>query len=1285
MIDLLLRIPLSFMEVLQLILGITVVAATLFFILKLANVNKEERHKQWTIPLAAFVAVVYALVKFKDLSYIIQNIIEMLNDSGALSSVFGNMSMDPASDFAPLASMMFAFFVVFMFAIAKFGLNRGSNLIKGVFKKLSKKDDGKISKFSVAYRTNQLGNPELRPDWYFPSLFAKYAVFIGGGILLLTIILIIAQVPFVPGLVALAVLVLLEMFWYLQGSAPGYVPVENEDDKTVLHKPVDYLKLWQEYKTIWKDNLLLAWHYGSPQHTNDDEEEFTSHIAQKVLLKGFPFTKNDEFILENLEKRKDIVIGDSINNKIAPTLISVLLERLMHGEHILVVTPKMIQGDNEYNNELTKWFDDWLALLSGNENFWNAQLYNRVIEPDITEKLLVCSSKDLLQKDTLNKEWFSFLTTVIYINGDEIFSESLTFSNILINVLRSESNNIHSIVLSDFREGFQPAVMRNLSVEKDLVETRVHNKKPKKSYAMFWRLEGERLFQSKVMSGYISRDLGAEAVLALLAIREKIKNVQMVDQEMQPWYEYLEELDNNKSSLTSTPVSPDVLKQHVTKLIKSPWVENLLEQEENNFILARDNDYNLINSYRKWEGFSTNTSFVHVVSPPYLFREYFIDNVHYFVSAPINAIAGKLMKSRFSVAIYLLELMVLKPLTDKQIMEEINQIYPNAKRAKDELAKLFKLAFNIDIVSSNYLKLKTKSVYNKRTDTFEDFLVYSFSPNIKSDLKVEFLKDVKIMDKAGMLLRMISYDFLYQNYLIDQLHSFNGKPYLIRSFDFNNQILRVTHETPRHLFNYRPNIEINLRNISNALTPSHSKNPKAGVHLTLAEASYNIVTKGYFTFREGVSLQTKQHNYTDLQNHEIPIRDYNLGRLLIWQIKPSKAIDNIKVGATLTALLRESFYTLLPKSHSYLHITSPTNEGIFDEQFKFLFPTLNIADNFNITSDVQLDDRITILFFEDAHQDLGLVQSIYDNWEEIIKVIDDYLEWINEPKQTNKQSKNDTTEYIKGKFLKDEFLTYGSKSYPNFADLRGCKTLLTEMLGKNQLSLARKDFFERNKPEAIAKAQEAKGIQCDFCAKTYVPKSLKKLKDKRIICNECIGKSVNSMTKLKKILRDSKAYFEVQSNQKLPQNIQAGFTKIDILNQMTGQHFESTPAYDYKRNSFYEMRNNYYTLYLENGAPHQSAYAAMVYEISKVWLLTQTNYDQIILRHGKTMVEGFGLWCMIDALEKNRLAPELLTELTNLQGEMGKGYRTIKSMLKINPNYNNAFDLFKKEFSRRLI
>ena len=1025
------------------ILYIIATIGAFYLLLHLGNLPYGERHRQWWNPFLALFLSIWCVYEFFGIEPLI-----------AKGQFF-------LAEFADYADFAFCLIVIGIFAIIKLLINEG-----GKFLSKRKKSGNQLSKYSAAYKREKASNDiVLRRQWAFPFHFLGWLIIFSVALLLLIFLYKTLSYVFenkdalyIPGLLLLSLLIMLETRWYLQHPKVEQPELSAEPTLVAVDDlPKDYYNLWEEYQQIWNDQLLLAWHYESEETEEDIPADVKIIEAQNLINIGYKLNTADYHIIEQLVERHDLLIEDAVTDKISPLLFTVFLRRLMDGENILVLTPVRCYANSEYHENIVNHVKEWFVRLTGNRDFWPVQVFGKTANLKPSSRIIVTSADDVLEKNVLHNPWFDKLRTVLFLNGNDIFPEYLTSNNVLLNILRNRNKQMQSVVLSDYREALQSSVMRNLDVQRDVKEVRRRRLPAKKTFLLVWRLEGERHFQHETFSGHIEKFLGAEVVLALLPRREQIEGIIMTGQEKLPYEEYLEEVDNQKGSLANSPVAQRTLRRKAVEEIRCEEADFLTPYAQNAFMLAHDEEFNLITAIKKWESHIENTAFLQVVSPPYLLRDYFIDNCEYFLRTPVLALSSKMMISRFEIARKLLERLVSYQLTESEVLEELRLIKPDAVYAKQELSNLFLLAFGIDIVASNHLSVEDGYHFSQAAERYEQTVRYSLLPQIKDSVELSFLQEIEIADEARNILKIASLDTLFQNYLPDQQHAFNGRPYSIRRVDLQSRKLRVNHVSPTNVIAYRPDLDINILHIEPPLSDAHRKNLGGRLQIDLCEGNFSIRTKGYHTFRAGIEFASTGHTYTRIGQGEVPARHYRLGRLAIISINADAATDVVGVTATLCLLLNEMRYTLFPEAYQYIHIGSPITSLVFDNEGQAnYFPHVRVEGKQAVVNEG--DKVIELCIFEDAHQDVGLVQSFFDKWDYVFRVADDYLYWLQQGE--NALNDKDMGELFRKRQLqKTAFLSYGFEHPPDFVDIEGTSKLLRKLVGRNYLTDQRERFY----------------------------------------------------------------------------------------------------------------------------------------------------------------------------------------------------------------------------------
>ncbi len=1059
----------NLLSLLQILLGILLSAGSVFGLLRLGLYNEKKglRHRQWIWPPISILFSLGAIYTFFSWERLM-GVPVLANILQALRAFSAELNAEGIGD------LFFCLGITLIYAMIRLAMNALDEF--RIRKKIPQP-----SKFSIAYTLDEAKQPVLKRSYAFAHFFFRYLSLTLGVLFALLTIYTIARAyvkfrygyewPYIPMYSPFALLIVLESYWYLsQDTAKDKVaaPVLAPEDDSIAE---DYERLWEEYQKVFPEHLLLAWRFQDntpPAPPPTASINYTPEVAlamQALKDSGHLVSRQDADILLHLLRRNDLLVDDVIVDKSAPILFYILLRRLMDGEHVLVLTPERCHVNSDYHETLVKWVEQELYETAGNRDFWKAQKFTKAGDIPLTRSLVVSSADDLLEKQVLDNPWFKQLRTVVYVQAEALLSTSLSANSVLIQLLRERNDQIQNIVLSRSRHMIDDAVERNLHIKTNMRETRMDHERPKASYLLFWKSENGLPFQNKLLTGDIQKDLGAEAVLSLLARRDQIQNIALVEQNDLPYQDQLSNTDNNKKSLRPSPVPAHSLKYTAEHELSCDELSFLLPQEQNSFIIARDTNFNAISTLRNWYHYGQEHVFVQVVSPPYLLRDYLIAHADYFLRTPLLPFTGRLVKNRFELARRLLEMLVAGECSEQAVSQEMEAVLPDTRFISKSLQSLFWDAFNIDIIANDLLQTQLKRQFNRKTGKFEELVTYSLLSRIKEDLNLNFLQDVHILDNSQNILSVISYDLLFQNYLPNQVVAFGGKSYQIKGFDARNNKLRTNQHDPRRQLIYRPDREVVLKRLDAPKSNESQVELRDRFSMQLGEGQFEVRTKGYCSFNNGISLHPNEHTYTVVRQDEVPVRNYPLGRVLTMSIdlrrlNGANEIDVPRTTASLCLLLQEMMPSLFPETHQYVLITSHLNELADLGEYEKLFPQMRVAGK-----RVELAEPfIELCLFEDAHQDVGVLQNIYDRWEDLLSLVDDVLTWmISEAKaQAHDSTKGNYGDDVYRKVEQEDkkrFLQYGLGELPPFVDLAAVSKVLRHLLGNNNTTTNRNNFY----------------------------------------------------------------------------------------------------------------------------------------------------------------------------------------------------------------------------------
>lgn len=1271
----------------------------LYWLLRWANFPKPTRFRQLWSPIAAIVITSGGYYFWlKDVHEILRPDVELILQN--LEIVIDWVEL--------LITFLYSLIVITTFIIIKYNINFGflgwRKYKTNDWKTLKAAGLSQPPKF--VYQLYDGEYIALKRIWEFAAQFFYWASIIGGVALVATI-LAIDQISFFPPLTAFPILVFLEFYWYF-GGEKAKAPKQKEDtiDIPKIKNKVFFYKLWEEYQKEWTHKMLTAWHYRGKEIFEPSGTSNSNTTSFMGLLSNL--SQRQQSIYQHLSNGSDVMITNVRYHEVTPVIFTFLLKKILNGEQVLIVTPRLNFDHSTYHQAVLKWLNEGLKELSGNDIFWSASVYDRTKRGQFEADIMVSSADDLLEHKALKNQWFDEVHTVLFIYTVETLSIHPTTNNILLKALKDRNQHIQNITLANYRRGIQDAIKRNFEVNKEFEEVRLLSKEAEESFILCWKLE-DIPFQRRVLQGRIDSYLGPEVPLSLLAWREGVEQILWTNQEQLPYYEYLEQLDNNKNRLDTSFLPPQKLQGKTKEKIRT--IEHSLFQRrtDNSFLIARDTAFNLPTCLEQFNSYGEEVSFIQVVSPPYLLRTYFADNLKYFKQAPLYALTAYLMNtSRFSVALSLLERMIGEPLTAQQIRFELAKVAFQDGTVKDLLRQLFLMAFNLDLSKSAWLHVEEKSIYQQHENDFVTICYYSLNEKIKEQLELEFLRQVKVVDQHNNnVQRILPYDLIYQNYLPGQLHVFQqGRAYQIEELDKKNYWLRTDNQEPKQLIvAYRSNRSVILKDL---LPPFRSDidESQEDIYLALREGQFSIQTKGYFTFFDGIKLEqnNKEFTYTNLQNKAIPIREYKLGRVLEWRIKHDlNGADNVQLSTSLCILLKELFYSIFPETHQYLVVTA--QESSLEGRFEQLYDTLTIENNDLKNKD---DNTLTLYLFEDAHQDLGLLNSIFKEWRYLFEILGDYLYWLDH-RAVTKTEEEAYQPLVQGDFRTGNlsaraFLTYGLKIskptqaattlygnlkyFPDFLDLEQTAYLLEHILGENDLTIEReqKRSIKKRKPETPINTVGKH--QCDFCAKHFPALDMTVLEDGRERCPNCSLTAIDDKAALKKVLEVAHQWFKDKERfEELSKKIKIEFVSSEKISKFRGHNFLPSPQFDPRTLGLAVRKGKNYSIWIESGQPYHHTLAITVHELTHIWQYGNVNYAKMKEDWGLHLIEGHTIWAEIDCLEekyeenKDESYLEFINREKYRTDVYGEGYRLILKFMADNQD-TDAFVYLKKKYPK---
>jgi hypothetical protein len=372
-------------------------------------------------------------------------------------------------------------------------------------------------------------------------------------------------------------------------------------------------------------------------------------------------------------------------------------------------------------------------------------------------------------------------------------------------------------------------------------------------------------------------------------------------------------------------------------------------------------------------------------------------------------------------------------------------------------------------------------------------------------------------------------------------------------------------------------------------------------------------------------------------------------------------------------LFNELFKTIYPNESGYIVAVTPnlsediTSNPIYEERIKTLVPLLQIDD----------PEDECIYLVEDSHIDLGILVSIERNFQRILEIITDYLDWYLDAERKKLDGENsgeseekvhDSAEeyniasdkiFASGAAASDvdgedeelvdnekpynvtikmvEYLTYGYETEPEWLDLKSILEYLMEhRFHDSNLHNTRKKPREFDDGSGYNPNQP--GIHyCDFCGNVLESGKYDILKDGRERCPLCSSDAVKSRKQFKQIYVETLEELERIFDIKIEVPIKVRMASAKKVNDIPNAKWEPTPGFDGRVLGFAEKSSKGYRLLVENGAPKWKMKSTLAHELTHIWQYenwsdekinkTFKNQDEILLN-----MEGMAVWTEIQYL-----------------------------------------------------
>ncbi len=1075
----------------------------------------------------------------------------------------------------------------------------------------------------------------------------------------------------------ISLIVLWECTSFLGGDPGSTLSMDEAGSKGKQRKPVDYIPLIRAYAKQFPHFFQLGMVHNASRGLSQD-----STLSDRVLLVKQRFAQlepdrqltDDQWrCIADIESKKNIIAMTALGSPLSHALLVLLNVLLARGENVLVLC-----NSTDTVRSAQSFFEQTLHEANVFAPVWNVRGNLHVNQADDTDVLIITADQ-LLNSSLMDaqQQFIEGLSFVLMLETPVI--ASIMGAVLAFGMQRLEHASGHSlqyVCLSDM-------LPLNLGpmLEKLLCTSRFiyHNALPKAKDVCLclWNQEPARenlLLQQELFGKRPDMYLGAVLPLAAYGFKNAVKDISILGTLPFKTIESAVNISNDTIADKLNGVSlSQMLKSHV-------HINDVIGADP--FIIQLDQFNNLPAVLRNTVSFvGIGSSMIHVVSKPYMLRDFFAAHVEDFITDPAAAKVYSVFPEE-ETRTEALKLMT-KAEDPRTGLEE--------RELRDFLRKYCSEIDDCDTVGlENALELLTQKALDKvvsDSSVCSMFSIATYLRFIPKEAQFVRQKAIKLLkrDLLDQLLTALqparavyaehSWSLtmekgnIFRFYLPNQHIVLGSELYFIDSIDPTSGEIKLANKSEDlrvpvdYLQDRHYSVDLPTVGHLYALnTGATLVRTEGTMHYSLTRyrnVPINVETEGYYALNPtSPILDLKSNNgYRILgeADSRLAYRTTDSGSVMLLTINSIQSDMADRLAFTLAVLLTELSKTLFPYSwpclaicpvlHDRASLSQCNGSGVSFEALSHIYPQVTVKEILkkDKTRDPETPDlveaeqknilltdenAVRLLIIEDSEHTTGMLDALWGNrqypLEGIFEALKAYLDWhlVNADQ--------------------DVYLNYGAAEPPACMDLEATARLLTNLLSA-QIGLS-----------TWLNTQNRR--RCYFCKRPLLPNqwdfvSNNDGKPDRAVCNSCMQRLLSKPAELKKLLNEVRAYFKDKWGQKLRGGIIVRFKSAEEITRQFGVNS------DFRIIGLASPRRE---IWVETSSTREHILAILAHELTHIW-----QYDSLDL-NDRVMQEGQAKTVEIQLLTDKqflRLAQYEHDSLMVRQDEYGQGYRILRTAL----------------------
>lgn len=976
-----------------------------------ANIKKENRHRQYPMPI---IAVIYSAVLLIFLDYLAELILSLFF---LIADLFEWITLTAVADFIRdlytswgiyLVLVLFNTAALLLYVIVK----RILTAIMGLIKVRRNTLIGSVVELFYSY-------DELDDRWYIKDHYGQACTyiktiyygscFVSGLALLISCYLCMNNLVSAPFYPVFAVIVIGEMAFFVDGISADERKSEFTMQADNSRRIVMYPLLRKPLKTLFGDKL-------SADGTTVNNGGVTGGAIEDVLVGlekdgGHIGANYSAFIRRKMESGLklnvdyvrcgyDLATGTSLlfntpfYDKLNPYIFYAMNRELLTGGKILIVL-----GRHGTEDDLYRWSESGMKAVSNIPDLWKIGVLSgaKANEEELPDIGII--SRSGVHDLDIHKSNMAFLRKVSFVIVVEP-SRLITTAQIGLNLLIKCCGKERAITFCSVDrncDGLVDALSHILMT--NITEVSATEYPHGMSSYMYWTADDDYL-QHRILPG-VSRCLGMGTEISMVALKNQVKETVWYGGEAFPvldahWIAkqyYYDLLDYARLS-----TNQEVFDKH----FKASF--NMCDERvrDYSFITVEDDRNNLFETRRNFATIAEQQGFVNVISSEYMLREYMSSNTGLFTAdaKAIPYITADYARTKRNTILSLCLLLCIDSVQEEILDRQMIMLNIDTKDPITEIWKEICVIFGdeaitdphgtpiLSVTASNGETIrfeKDQTILYKRTYSTESGKFESVYTIENADFSRVILDDLQ---NASYIAEQESKDVyigtelkghVYQKYMPGQFFTLNGKYYEMVSTATDNRILvRRASEHIGGRLAYRQVRNYIFHRLEDSLTMGDLKTVN-NIDIHYQFADFSVETPGYWKLRA----------YNDFDNGDlvkingVPTREYHHKQILKFDFSKLGDAFTDSVRMTLTNLLNEAFVTLFADNQAFI---SAVTLGSYDAPLTYSLALGEGVEN----------AEKCIFIIEDSQLDIGLLIAVERNVNRILQIISDYLAWNQE-------------------------------------------------------------------------------------------------------------------------------------------------------------------------------------------------------------------------------------------------------------------------------------------------